>query len=179
MSDSLVIGARSAPADTAELRRILRDYAPLCHRLAASHEADRERARDLAQEILVAVWRAWPAFRAQCSERTYVARIAQYRIATHVGRAVREPRRAELSENLICFDPTPEDLAIRQDEHARLTAIVRGLPISLREVAVLLLEGFTVAEIAETLGITANAVAIRGTRARELLRISLESADER
>jgi len=174
MSDLLVMGVRSAPADTAELRRILRDYAPLCHRLAASHEADRERARDLAQEILVAVWRAWPAFRAQCSERTYVARIAQYRIATHVSRAVREPRRAPLSDDLIS-----EDIAIRRDEHARLTAIVRGLPISLREVAVLLLEGFTVAEIAGTLGITANAVAIRGTRARELLRFSLESADER
>lgn len=179
MSDSLVIGARAASAETAELRRILREYAPLCHRLAASHEADRERARDLAQEILVAVWRAWPAFRAQCSERTYVARIAQYRIATHVSRAVREPRRAELSENLIGVDPTPEDMAIRQDELARLTAIVRDLPISLREVAILLLEGFTVAEIAATLGITANAVAIRGTRARELLRSSLELADER
>jgi DNA-directed RNA polymerase specialized sigma24 family protein len=41
-------------------------------------------------------------------------------------------------------------------------------------VAILLLEGFSTGEIADTLGLTANAVAIRGTRARELLRALLE-----
>src|SRR5690348_9795660 len=92
MSDALASGG---------MERILREYAPLCHRLAASHEAHPERARDLAQDILVAVWRAWPAFRGQCSERTYVARIAQYRIATHVDKAVREPALAPLSEELV------------------------------------------------------------------------------
>src|SRR5262245_16251009 len=124
-------------ADSATLERILRQYAPMCQRLAASHEANPERARDLAQEILVAVWRAWPAFRQQCSERTYVARIAQYRIATHVSRAVREPPLAPLSEDLVARELTPEDVVIRSDEGAWLTAQVRALPIALREVAVL------------------------------------------
>jgi RNA polymerase sigma factor (sigma-70 family) len=164
-----------SPVDTAALQRVLRDHAPMCHRLAASHEANPEHARDLAQEILVAVWRAWPAFRGQCSVRTYIARIAQYRIATHVGRAVREPARAALSEDLVSFEPTPEDELIRSDEGARLTGLVRQLPIALRAVAILLLEGFSNGEIAETLGISANAVAIRGTRARELLRAGMVS----
>jgi RNA polymerase sigma factor (sigma-70 family) len=166
-------------AASPDLQRILRDYAPMCQRLAASHEADPDRARDLGQDILVAVWRAWPAFRGQCSERTYVARIAQYRIATHIDRAVREPALAPLSEDLVAFGPGPEEFAIHTDEHARLTALVRGLPVALREVAVLLLEGFTAAEIADTLGITPNAVAIRGTRAREALRAALEDCRER
>ena len=156
------------------LERILRDHSALAQRLASSHEANPEVARDLAQEILVAVWRAWPAFRQQCSERTYVARIAQYRIATHIGRAVREPRLAPLSEDLVAGEPTPEDHAIRSDERAFLTAHVRLLPIAFREVAILLLEGFSPAEIADTLGLTPNAVSIRGLRARELLRASLE-----
>src|SRR5262245_43288014 len=126
--------------DVPALLAVLRQYAPMCHRLAASHEANPERARDLAQEILVAVWRAWPAFRRQCSERTYVARIAQYRIATHVSRATREPVLAPLTEDLVARELTPEDVAIRSDESARLTAQVRALPIALREVAVLLLK---------------------------------------
>jgi RNA polymerase sigma-70 factor (ECF subfamily) len=150
----------------------------MCQRLAASHEADADRARDLAQDILVAVWRAWPAFRGQCSERTYVARIAQYRIATHISRAVREPALAPLTEDLVAFGPGPEDSAICTDERARLTALVRALPIALREVAVLLLEGFSASEIADTLGITTNAVAIRGTRAREALRTAVEDSRE-
>ena len=72
-----------APADPS-LEKILRDHSALAQRLASSHEANPDLARDLAQEILVAVWRAWPAFRKQCSERTYVARIAHNRIATHI-----------------------------------------------------------------------------------------------
>ncbi len=176
MTESVVLDPDAVPlGDPLALERILREYAPLCQRLAASHEADRERARDLAQDILVAVWRAWPAFRGQCSERTYVARIAQYRIATHVGRAVRQPPLAPLTETLVSTTPTPEDHAIRADQSERLTAQVRALPVALREVAVLLLEGFSPAEIADTLGISANAVSIRGTRAREALRDALRS----
>jgi RNA polymerase sigma-70 factor (ECF subfamily) len=155
-------------ADRATLDRILCDYAGFAYRLAASHEADPEAARDLTQEILVAVWRAWPAFRQQCSERTYVARIAHYRIATHVGRAVRQPRRAELGDDIPSADLSPEEQLIRHDERGRLFALVRTLPVAYREVALLLLEDFTPAEVADTLGISANAVAIRGTRAREI-----------
>jgi RNA polymerase sigma factor (sigma-70 family) len=166
-------------AASADLQRLLREHAPMCRRLAASHEADPDRARDLAQDILVAVWRAWPAFRGQCSERTYVARIAQYRIATHIDRSIREPRLAPLSEDLVAAEPGPEDSAIHSDQRERLTAMVRLLPIGLREVAVLLLEGFTPAEIADTLGLSANAVAIRGTRARDALRAALSQEERR
>jgi RNA polymerase sigma factor (sigma-70 family) len=180
MSAAAVLGPEGiASAESPVLARILRDHAQLCQRLAASHEADPDLARELAQDILVAVWRGWPAFRGQCSERTYVARIAQYRIATHVSRAVREPPRTPLSEDLVDGAPTPEALAIRNDERMRLTQLVRELPLALREVAVLLLEGFTPAEIADTLGITANAVSIRGTRARDALRAGLEKFHER
>ena len=138
MSDSIALVAQRMAIDAPAMQRVLREHAPMCHRLSASHEANPEHARDLAQEILVAVWRAWPAFRGQCSERTYVARIAQYRIATHVGRAVREPPRVVLSDELAARAPGPEDEAIIDDERAQLAARVRDLPIGLREVAVLL-----------------------------------------
>jgi RNA polymerase sigma factor (sigma-70 family) len=152
------------------LERILTEHAALARRLAATHEANPDVARDLSQDILVAIWRAWPAFRHQCSERTYVARIAHHRIVTHIARAVRRPRLTELSDELAGTAPTPEEMAIQNDESRRLLTAVRALPIAYREVAVLLLEGFTPTEVADTLGITANAVAIRGTRARDMLR---------
>jgi RNA polymerase sigma factor (sigma-70 family) len=158
------------PEPDRTLEKILREHSAFARRLAAAHEANTEVARDLTQDILVAIWRAWPAFRQQCSERTYVARIAHHRIATHVGRAVRQPRFTELAEDLPSSELSPEELAVKHDDASRLIALVRTLPLAYREVAVLMLEGFTPAEVAETLGITANAVAIRGTRAREMLR---------
>jgi RNA polymerase sigma factor (sigma-70 family) len=162
------------PTDASTLDSILREYSGLAYRMAVSHEADPEAARDLVQEILVAVWRAWPAFRGQCSARTYVARIAHHRIVTHISGAMRQPRFAGLDEDLPASGPTPEEQAIQQDQHARLSALVRTLPLAYREVAVLLLEGFTNADVAATLGITVNAVAIRGSRAREMLRALME-----
>jgi RNA polymerase sigma factor (sigma-70 family) len=161
-------------ADREQLPRILREYAPMCLRLAGSHEADRERARDLAQEILVAVWRAWPAFRGQCSEKTYVARIAQYRIASHISRATREPRFTEVPEDLIASELGPEAAALQSDSAQRLLGAIRRLPLAYREVAVLMLEGLSAAEVGAALGVSGNAVAIRSTRARQMLRALLE-----
>ena len=96
------------------------------------------------------------------------------RTASRLSRAVRQPVLVELSDELATSALTPEELAIRGDESRRLVAVVRTLPIAYREVAILLLEGFSPAEIADTLGLTPNAVAIRGTRARDLLRVLLE-----
>src|SRR3954462_10882099 len=126
MSETATLGSQAASSlESESLQRILRAFAPMFLRLAANHEANIELARDLAQDILVAVWRAWPAFRQQCSERTYVARIAQYRIATHVSRAVREPALAPLSEDLVAAERTPEDQAIQHDDRTLLTSLVR------------------------------------------------------
>src|SRR5688572_24839979 len=135
--------------DTASdsLHRILREYAPMAYRLASIHEADRELAKDLAQDVLVAVWRAWPAFKKQCSERTYVARIAHHRIATHIARSAARPAHIDLSDELLCSDPSPEDHAIRSDANRALIAAIRRLPIAYRDIAVLFLEGLTPSEV--------------------------------
>jgi RNA polymerase sigma factor (sigma-70 family) len=158
------------------LEKILREHSGLARRMAASHEADPEAVRDLTQDILVAVWRAWPSFRQQCSERTYVARIAHNRIVSHIARAVRQPPWALLPDDLPTTGPSPEEAAIQHGEQQRLMTLVRTLPLAYREVAVLMLEGFTPPEVADTLGLTTNAVAIRATRARGMLRGLMEGS---
>jgi RNA polymerase sigma-70 factor (ECF subfamily) len=148
----------------------------MAHRLAASHEADRELAKDLTQDILVALWRAWPSFKGQCSEHTYVARIAHHRIVTHIARFAARPSHTDLSEELHCKDPTPEELSIQIDARQALVRAIRKLPLAYREVAVLLLEGLTVTEVADTLGLTQNAVSIRSVRAKQMLRTMLKES---
>jgi len=54
-----------------------------------------------------------------------------------------------------------------------LIASVQALPLSLRQVALLTLEGLALAEISDVLGISANAVAIRLSRAKGMLRRNL------
>jgi RNA polymerase sigma-70 factor (ECF subfamily) len=86
---------------------------------------------------------------------------------------MRSPRTTELDTQLPDDQCGPELQAAATDQRSRLIAAVRGLPLTFRETAALTLEGLTPNEIAETLGISANAVAIRLSRAKELLRQSL------
>jgi RNA polymerase sigma-70 factor (ECF subfamily) len=152
---------------------LVREHGALIARIAASYEADPELARDLTQEILLAVWRAVPTFREQSSWRTYIARIAHNRSVTHVARAAGRPISVEMPETLECPAPHPEAMALEGDRWRSVLNAVQQLPIAYRQVATLTLEGFSPADIAQILGLSANAVAIRSTRARALLRASL------
>jgi RNA polymerase sigma-70 factor, ECF subfamily len=150
--------------------QIVEEYGSMIRRIASSHEARPHLAQELVQDIYLAIWRALPSFREQASHRTFVARIATNRSVTHVARALRVPRSIPLDDELPAPDLDPENSAIALDRRQRLLAAMRALPLAFREVALLTVEGLTPKEIAEVLGVSANAVAVRLTRAREQLR---------
>src|ERR1700733_898409 len=66
--------------------RILGEYGAAISRLAYSYEAVAGIREELAQEIALAIWQALPHFRGECSERTFVFRIAHNRGLPHVAR---------------------------------------------------------------------------------------------
>jgi RNA polymerase sigma factor (sigma-70 family) len=139
-------------------------------------ERDPGRRQDMLQEIWLAVWQALPRFRGDSSERTFVFRIAHNRAVTHVQH--RQRRRVEpLDEDLALASPAPdpERLLSDQERRNRLQAAVRSLPVALRQVVVLTLEGLSNREVAEVVGISENNVAVRLTRARASLARELSS----
>jgi RNA polymerase sigma-70 factor (ECF subfamily) len=150
--------------------QVAREQEAMIRRIASSYEAKTHLFEELVQEIYLAIWKALPSFRGDSSLRTFVARIATNRAATHVARALKLPPSLELSERIPSPADNPESQAIALDRGARLTSAVRSLPLAYRQAASLTLEGLTPKEIADVLGITTNAVAIRMSRARELLR---------
>ena len=153
-----------------EFDQVVRDHAGMIGRIAAAHEADAALREDLVQEILCALWRSLPGFRGEGSLKAFVARVAANRAVTHVRRALRRPGEDALPETLEAPGPGPETAAIGRDQAHRMLAAVRGLPLGLRETALLALEGLSHEEIASVLGVTANAVAIRMSRARTELK---------
>lgn len=143
-------------------------------RVAAAYEADPALREELNQEILLAVWKALPAWRGDASLRTFAARIAHNRAVDHVARQASRPRSTVLNEALPSGAPSPLETLEQRDRHERLMAAVRRLPLPLRQVTVQTLEGFTPAEIAEVLGVNANTVSIRLTRAKAALKVEME-----
>jgi RNA polymerase sigma factor (sigma-70 family) len=143
-------------------------------RVAASYTRDAAERDDLFQDIVIAIWRALPRFRRECSERTFAFRIAHNRGISHI--ASRRPWSAELTDELEIADdaPTPDQTLAAEQQGHRLLAAVQRLSVSYRQVVTLSLEGLSYAEIAEVLGISQTNVGARLTRARQLLRKDLE-----
>jgi RNA polymerase sigma-70 factor (ECF subfamily) len=153
-----------------DFEALLREHAAMIKRIASSYEAAPQLVEDLVQNIYIAIWKALPSFRGDASVRTFVARIATNRAITHVARARKLPPMLELTESIPAQTENPEHQAMTVDRGQRLASAVRSLPLAYRQTAMLALEGLTPKEIADVLGISANAVAIRMSRAKELLR---------
>jgi RNA polymerase sigma-70 factor (ECF subfamily) len=156
-----------------EFTALLHEHAGLLSRIAASYEADPSLRDDLLQDIALALWKALPAWRGEASLKTFVARVAHNRGASHViGQVRRRPTQA-LGEDLADPAHGPEAHAQNEQKHQRLQAAVRVLPLVLRQTVTLALEGFSQQEIADALGIRVNNVAVRLGRARQALKVAL------
>ena len=139
-------------------------------RLAASYARTRAEREDLFQEIVVAIWKALPRFRGECSERTFIFRIAHNRGIAHIVK--RTDPGVGTAEELDLRSPglDPEQALSKAQEGRRLLDAVQRLPLGYRQVVTLTLEGLGYGEIAEVLGITESNVGARLTRARQMLR---------
>jgi RNA polymerase sigma factor (sigma-70 family) len=156
--------------------RILSEYGAAISRLAFSYESVAGVREELVQEIALAIWQALAHFRGECSERTFVYRIAHNRGLSHLGRR-RQPfqplEEIEESDQPVDPRPHPEEQAARTDQRVRLLSAIQSLPVTHRQMIVLMLEGLSHAEIAEVVGITENNVAVRLNRARKTLKDAL------
>jgi len=155
--------------------RLLAANGPALARLAASYTNTISDRDDLLQDIALAVWQALKRFRGECSERTFLFRIAHNRGIAYLART-----RSQLSETGVELheapDPAPDpEKELAQGQRAeRLRRAVQRLPVLYREVVTLTLEGLGYGEIAEVLGASETNVGARLTRARRMLREALE-----
>jgi RNA polymerase sigma-70 factor (ECF subfamily) len=153
-------------------RLLKTNHAPLT-RLATSYAANRSDRDDLVQEIAIALWRALPSFRGECSERTFLFRIAHNRCITHLSR-----RRDTVSLDDAQIDPedpqaSSEGIVAQEQERRRFVQAIRELRVIHREVLVLFLEGMDYGEIAAVVGISESNVGVRLNRARQKLKALL------
>ena len=147
-------------------------------RLAASYARARGDREDLFQDIAVAIWQALPHFRGECSERTFLFRIAHNRGIAHIAR--RRLPTIDSEETLDPPDerPDPEQSLSADQQNRRLLAAVLCLPVGYRQVLTLALEGMSYSEIGQVLGIGESNVGARLTRARQALRRRLTGASD-
>jgi RNA polymerase sigma factor (sigma-70 family) len=172
---SLVMTMADDAASREQFTRLLAAHGPGLRRVARAYAGSQGDEADLAQDIAIAIWRSLPAFRGECSERTFAYRIAHNRGISYAESSRVRERATPLVDPPVAVDTSPAadealDAARRRDA---LFHAIGALPVAFRTVITLALEGMTHDEIADIVGTSANNVAVRLTRARAELRAKL------
>jgi RNA polymerase sigma factor (sigma-70 family) len=128
--------------------------------------------QDLLQELMLAVWRAAPAFRGDSAPATFIFRVAHNCALTwRRGEARRRVRQREY-ERLHVDGESREDPQLE-----RLYAAIRQLDSVDRSLVLLSLEGQSYAEIGAIHGLSETNVGARLTRLRKKLTQLVEQDD--
>lgn len=179
MDTSLV--ERAKAGDREALERLLEQIAPLVHRFGlrmCRHEAD---AEDVLQDTLVSVADHLREFEGRASLASWVFMLARTACARRRRGVKNRPHLPEeAAGERPAQEDSPEDAAGQAQLRAALERALSALSDEHREVLLLRdLEGLSASEVADSLGISVDAVKSRLHRARASLRNAIDAELER
>jgi RNA polymerase sigma-70 factor, ECF subfamily len=150
----------------------LHEYGGTVLKVARAYTLTAEEREDLAQDILLQLWRSLPQFEGRASASTWVYRVA---LNTALTWQRKEGRRRVRQQPLL----EPEELPVggldsaeqthRREVVEQLYAAIRQLPKAEAALVLLYLEDLSYREIAEVLGISEGNVGVKLNRARKVL----------
>ncbi len=139
-------------------------------RLYCPQEEDR---RDLFQEIVLQLWKAFPTFRRESQASTWMYRIALNTAISYVRKQVRTPKQESLTKTVFQLPALEE---INQDEQLGLLhRAIEQLSSIEKAVIMLHLEGKSYEEMAEILGISRSNVGVKLSRIKLKLEQKIKS----
>ncbi len=184
-------GSPSEPNDHELVRRCLAGEARAFEQLVEKHQRlvfgvalsgahDPAQAEDVAQEAFVEAWRDLPRLRDPARVGSWIAGIARnlaHRWERHTAR--RRRREATAMQAPPEIVATPHDSTVERETRTLVREALAEIPEAYREVLVLYyMQGHSVAEVANGLGVSEDVVKQRLSRGRRALRASLETRVE-
>jgi RNA polymerase sigma-70 factor (ECF subfamily) len=166
------------PAATEELDRVYREHAPLIYRTAWGVLGTREDAEDVLQSVFLALLRRESLPDLQQNPRAYLYRAA---VTASLDVLKAKRRRPVLVDDVARFDVAAADPGSSFDEdlYERLYAAIGHLSADASSVLILrYMHSKSLAEIAQELGLSRTAVAVRLFRSRARLKALLRDTPE-
>ena len=156
---------RGEPAAFEELVRLThRRVFTLAYRLVG----DRHEAEDVAQDAYLRVYRGLPGFRGDSSLDTWLYRITANAAVSHLRR---RGRFGDLLADPDDVVDVPDEVGADPVDKDEIQRALVALPVAQRTVLVMRdAYGFSIAEIADAMGLTEGAVKVRIHRARRRLK---------
>jgi RNA polymerase sigma-70 factor (ECF subfamily) len=146
----------------------LDQHAAVLHHVANGFAEGADR-HDLLQELMLAMWRAVPAFQNTAQPSTFIYRVAHNAALTWKRTQRNYRQRIDRFEALHTFDASPNHTPeSRERETLELVyAAIRQLPPVDRSLILLHLDGVSYTEMAEIHGLSESNVGVRLTRLKQ------------
>jgi RNA polymerase sigma-70 factor (ECF subfamily) len=155
----------------------MKEHLGVLHRISRAY-ADAADQHDLLQELMISVWKAAPAFRAESAPKTFIYRVGLNRALSWRKReSGRSRRSAELDfewQAIAASDSDPAEAALLE----RLYAGIRKLRAADRALILLSLDGLPQREIARIHGLTETNVGVRLSRIRRQISVLMQEQDD-
>ena len=152
-----------------KIEKIIEDYGQSIYRISCCYTDSTEEQEDLVQEILIAVWKSLKNFRKESSLKTYVYRISKNHAISYLIKKKKSFEYVELTEEGSLSIKNPESELLSKENFESIIRKVKTLPLGLRQVFSLYLEGLNYSEISEVLSISKSSVGVRLHRAKKHL----------
>ena len=165
---------------TAELQgrfqSLIEEHKKILYKVCNSYCRNRDDREDLAQEIIVQLWRSFGGFDERYRFSTWMYRIA-LNVAISFYRRESTKARHVLSDNERVLEAVDER-ANPPDDIQLLYQVIDGLDPLNKALMLLYLDGNSYAEVAEVLGITETNVATKISRLKKTMKEQLSGKTE-
>jgi RNA polymerase sigma-70 factor, ECF subfamily len=141
----------------------------IVHKVCGMYRHDPDDRKDLFQEIVIQLWRAFPKFRQESKISTWIYQIALNVAISDFRKESRRPQKVEISEVLMNISENDYDPETEERIQQMHLAIAQ-LSETEKAIVMLYFEEKSNEEIAEIVGITQNNVRVKMTRIREKLK---------
>ncbi len=158
----------TTPKNQQRFQTLVDEHKKILYKVCNTYCSNRDDREDLAQEIVLHLWRAFGSFDGRCRFSTWM-----YRIALNV--AISFYRRESVRARHVVSDDERllneiDDKATHQDEVLLLYQFIAGLDPLNKALVLLYLDGNSYREIADVLGISETNVATKISRLKQTMK---------
>jgi len=151
---------------------LINQHKAIIHKVSKMYMDYAEQQRDLFQEIVLQLWKAYPTFKGNSKFSTWMYRVALNTALVYFKKDNRKIDKTPLDENIDVIDVNESEL--KEEKLAYLYKAVKELNMVEKALIFLFLENQSHKEIAENLGISEVNARVKLNRTKEKLQFIIK-----
>ncbi len=145
--------------------RLLEQNKNIIYKICFVYSTNHHSHEDLFQEVVINLWSAWPKFRGECKEQTWVYRIALNTCISCLRKSKSKPLAVPLTQNIEAIADEYDLAKIRE-----LYTLINQLEKIEKAIILLYIEEKSHDEISQIVGISRSNVAVKLFRIKDKLK---------